>query len=124
MYKYIKQPLSCKLQKLKTKHNWNKNPESLPKAVKPEMEISEMPNTFDGSQKGKVLSTVFELRDEISVFFPKEECNDLAHRFYCREFLMKLVRISDLFLELEKLQLLITNAHLSLRRCDGYMCHI
>lgn len=41
MYKYIKQPLSCKLQKLKTKHNWNKNPESLPKAVKPEMERSD-----------------------------------------------------------------------------------
>lgn len=56
MYKYIKQPLSCKLQKLKTKHNWNKNPETPPKAVKPEMERSDSKkksNTFDGSQRGR-----------------------------------------------------------------------
>ena len=44
----------------------------------------------------------------------KEEGNDLAHKFYCNKFLMKLAYLSDMFLKLNEvnLQLQGTNTHL------------
>lgn len=63
--------------------------------------------------RGKVLSRVFELQDEIRIFL-KEEGSDLVHNFYCNKFLMKLAYLSDMFLKLNEvnLQLQGTNTHL------------
>ncbi|XP_073324188.1 zinc finger BED domain-containing protein 5-like [Pagrus major] len=63
--------------------------------------------------RGKVLSRVFELRDEIRIFL-EEEGSDLAHNFHCNKFLMKLAYLSDIFLKLNEvnLQLQGRNTHL------------
>ena len=47
--------------------------------------------------RGKILSRLFELRDEIRIFL-EEEGNELAHRF--NNFLMKLAYLSDMFQKL------------------------
>ncbi|XP_062336324.1 zinc finger BED domain-containing protein 5-like [Osmerus eperlanus] len=59
---------------------------------------------------GKVLSRVFELGDEIVIFL-KEEGNDLAHKFYCNKFLMKLAYLSDMFLKLNEVNLQLQGAN-------------
>lgn len=63
--------------------------------------------------RGKVLSRVFELRDEIRIFL-EEEGSDLAHKFNCNKFLMKLAYLSDMFLKLNGLNLQMQgpNTHL------------
>ncbi|KAE8287501.1 Zinc finger MYM-type protein 6 [Larimichthys crocea] len=63
--------------------------------------------------RGKVLSRVLELRDEIRIFL-KEERSDLADNFYCNKFLMKLAYLSDMFLKLNELNLQLQgkNTHL------------
>ncbi|XP_063323043.1 zinc finger BED domain-containing protein 5 [Pelmatolapia mariae] len=63
--------------------------------------------------RGKVLSRVFELRDEIRIFL-KEEGSDLTNKFNCNNFLMKLAYLSDMFLKLNELnlQMQATNTHL------------
>ncbi|TKS64936.1 Zinc finger BED domain-containing protein 5 [Collichthys lucidus] len=52
----------------------------------------------------KVLSRVFELRDEIRIFL-EEEKNELAHTFNNNKFLMKLAYLSDMFQKLNELNL-------------------
>ena len=47
--------------------------------------------------RGKILSRVFELRDEIRIFLGVEG-NELAYR--CNNFLMKLANLSDMFQKL------------------------
>ena len=54
--------------------------------------------------RGKVLSRVFELRDEIRIFL-EEDGNELAHRFNNNNFLMKLAYLSDMFQKLNELNL-------------------
>ncbi len=49
--------------------------------------------------RGKVLSRVFELRDEIRIFL-EEEGNELANKFHNNNFLMKLAYLSDMFQKL------------------------
>ncbi|KAI2643056.1 Protein FAM200A [Labeo rohita] len=64
--------------------------------------------------RGKVLSRVFELRDEIRIFL-EEEGNELANKFNNNIFLMKLAYLSDMFQKLNELNLQMqgTNTHLS-----------
>ena len=50
--------------------------------------------------RGKVLSRVFELRDEICILLKEED--DLAHTFYCNKFLIKLAYLYDMFLKLNE----------------------
>ena len=52
--------------------------------------------------RGKVLSRVFELRDEIRIFL-EEEVNELAHMFNDNNFLMKPAYPSDMFQKLNEL---------------------
>ena len=54
--------------------------------------------------RGKILSRLFELRDEIRIFLG-EENNELAHRFNNNNFLMKLAYLSDMFQNLNELNL-------------------
>ncbi|XP_030298054.1 zinc finger BED domain-containing protein 5-like [Sparus aurata] len=63
--------------------------------------------------RGKVLSRVFELRDEICIFL-EEEGSDFAQKFKCNKFLMKLAYLSDMFLKLNEvnLQMQGKNTHL------------
>ncbi|KAE8298778.1 Zinc finger BED domain-containing protein 5 Transposon-derived Buster1 transposase-like protein [Larimichthys crocea] len=63
--------------------------------------------------RGKVLSRVFELRDEIRIFLEEEE-NELAHKFNNNKFLMKLAYLSDMFQKLNELNLQMqgSNTHL------------
>ncbi|XP_059372832.1 zinc finger BED domain-containing protein 5-like [Carassius carassius] len=63
--------------------------------------------------RGKVLSRVFELRDEIRIFLEEEE-NKLAHKFNNNKFLMKLAYLSDMFQKLNELNLQMqgSNTHL------------
>ncbi|KAE8287193.1 Zinc finger BED domain-containing protein 5 Transposon-derived Buster1 transposase-like protein [Larimichthys crocea] len=63
--------------------------------------------------RGKVLSRVFELRDEICIFLEEEE-NELAHKFNNNKFLMKLAYLSDMFQKLNELNLQMqgSNTHL------------
>lgn len=65
--------------------------------------------------RGKVLSRVFELRDEIRIFL-EEEGNELANKFHNNNFLMKLAYLSDMFQKLNELNLQMqgTNTHLPL----------
>uniref|UniRef100_A0A8C7WUB4 Zinc finger BED domain-containing protein 5 n=1 Tax=Oryzias sinensis TaxID=183150 RepID=A0A8C7WUB4_9TELE len=62
--------------------------------------------------RGKVLSRVFELQDEIRIFL--EEENELAHKFNNNKFLMKLLYLSDMFQKLNELNLQMqgSNTHL------------
>ncbi|XP_059375528.1 zinc finger BED domain-containing protein 5-like [Carassius carassius] len=63
--------------------------------------------------RGKVLSRVFELRDEIRIFLEEEE-NELAHKFNNNKFLMKLAYLTDIFQKLNELNLQMqgSNTHL------------
>ncbi|KAI2645164.1 Zinc finger BED domain-containing protein 5 [Labeo rohita] len=62
---------------------------------------------------GKVISRVFELRDEIRIFL-EEEGNELAIKLNNNNFLMKLAYLSDMFQKLNELnlQMQATNTHL------------
>lgn len=60
--------------------------------------------------RGKVLSRIFELRDEIRIFL-QEEGSDLADNFYCDKYLMKLAYISDMFLKLNEVNLQLQGAN-------------
>ncbi|KAM3838159.1 zinc finger BED domain-containing protein 5-like [Diretmus argenteus] len=56
--------------------------------------------------RGKVLSRVFELREEIRVFLEEEErMDEFAGKFADEEFLMKLAYLSDIFGKLNELNL-------------------
>ncbi|XP_024145995.1 zinc finger BED domain-containing protein 5 [Oryzias melastigma] len=63
--------------------------------------------------RGKVLSRVFELRDEIRIFLEGEE-NELAPKFNNNKFVMKLAYLSDMFQKLNELNLQMqgSNTHL------------
>ncbi|KAL7377055.1 hypothetical protein ABVT39_020828 [Epinephelus coioides] len=55
--------------------------------------------------QGKVLSRVFELREEIRVFLEDEDMHDVATKFNDEQFLMKLAYLSDVFGKLNELNL-------------------
>ncbi|XP_062250231.1 zinc finger BED domain-containing protein 5-like [Platichthys flesus] len=55
--------------------------------------------------RGKVLSRVFELREEIRVFLMEERMHELASKFSDGLFLMKLAYLSDVFGKLNELNL-------------------
>lgn len=63
--------------------------------------------------RGKVLSRVFELRDEIRIFL-EEEGNELGLKFSNNNFLIKVAYLSDMFQKLNELNLQMqgTNTHL------------
>ncbi|XP_040896345.1 zinc finger BED domain-containing protein 5 [Toxotes jaculatrix] len=63
--------------------------------------------------RGKVLSRIFELRDEIRTFL-EEEGNELALKFNNNKFLMKVAYLSDMFQKLNELNLQMqgTNTYL------------
>ncbi|XP_047249242.1 zinc finger BED domain-containing protein 5 [Girardinichthys multiradiatus] len=62
---------------------------------------------------GKVLFTVFDLRDEIRIFLKEEGCGP-AHKCPCNKFLIKPAYLSDIFLKVNELNLQMqgTNTHL------------
>ena len=55
--------------------------------------------------RGKVLSRVFQLREEIRVFLEDEGMHDVATKFNDEQFLMKLAYLSDVFGKLNELNL-------------------
>ncbi|CAJ1059684.1 zinc finger BED domain-containing protein 5-like [Xyrichtys novacula] len=55
--------------------------------------------------RGKVLSQVFELREEIQVFLEENGMHDVASKFSDEQFLMKLAYLSDIFGKLNELNL-------------------
>jgi len=55
--------------------------------------------------RGKVLSRVFELREEIRVFLEEERMHEAASKFSDEQFLMKLAYLSDVFGKLNELNI-------------------
>ncbi len=67
--------------------------------------------------RGKVLSRVFELREQIQIFLQEEGMNELASKFGNEQFLMKLAYLSDIFSKFNQL-------NLQLQGKDKYLPHL